>query len=725
MERWTRLVLRFRWPILVGWLVVLLAGGFAFTRLSSLLSNEFSVPGTDSERARTILERHFGDRSDGAFTVVFRVRDTLGRGTYVRLQRDLDRAARAVPDARPRRLAPAGRHILYGDVVSTLRLAKAKGYTDDLYRALPHTGGVESYVTGQAAIQHDLDPIFAKDLRKGEFIALPIAVLVLFAVFGLSVAVTMPFIFAACTVMATLGGVYIYAHFLTTATYVTNLVFLIGLGIAIDYSLLVIYRFREELTRGGDVEAAIVRTMQTAGRAVVFSGATVAIGLALLLFMPLPFMRSIGVGGFLIPLASIAAAVTLQPALLSLLGRRGVARIAVLPQRFRRREADTGFWHRLAGAIMRRPLAFLGVGAALLVAAAIPSFGLRLTPGSASGIPQFPQSVRGFDLLKHSIGPGAISPTQVVVDAGRQGGVHVPDVQAAIGRLAARIGADREIASVRVAERPPFVDPSGRYEELIVAGRDEYGSEAAQSFVHRLRGRLVPAARFPTDARVLAGGGPPQGVDFLDRAYRYFPWLVAAVLVLTYVLLMRAFRSVLLPLKAVILNLLSVAASYGMLVVVFKWGIGRSVLGLYEIGQVEGWIPIFLFAMLFGLSMDYEVFLVTRMREEWDHGRDNRDAVGYGLERTGRIVTAAAIVMVAAFSGFVAGRIVGLQEFGIGLAVAIFVDVTLVRAVLVPSLMALFGRYNWWLPGSLARVVRVPESPLEQRRRPALRPAAR
>ena len=725
MERWTRLVLRFRWPILVGWLVVLLAGAFAFTRLSSLLSNEFSVPGTDSERARTILERHFGDRSDGAFTVVFRVRDTLGRGTYVRLQRDLDRAARAVPDARPRRLAPAGRHILYGDVVSTLRLAKAKGYTDDLYRALPHAGGIESYVTGQAAIQHDLDPIFAKDLRKGEFIALPIAVLVLFAVFGLSVAVTMPFIFAACTVMATLGGVYIYAHFLTTATYVTNLVFLIGLGIAIDYSLLVIYRFREELTRGGDVEAAIVRTMQTAGRAVVFSGATVAIGLALLLFMPLPFMRSIGVGGFLIPLASIAAAVTLQPALLSLLGRRGVARIAVLPQRFRRREADTGFWHRLAGAIMRRPLAFLGVGAALLVAAAIPSFGLRLTPGSASGIPQFPQSVRGFDLLKHSIGPGAISPTQVVVDAGRQGGVHAPDLQAAIGRLAAQIGADHEIASVRVAERPPFVDPSGRYEELIVAGRDEYGSEAAQSFVHRLRGRLVPAARFPTDARVLAGGGPPQGVDFLDRAYRYFPWLVAAVLVLTYVLLMRAFRSVLLPLKAVILNLLSVAASYGMLVVVFKWGIGRSVLGLYKIGQVEGWIPIFLFAMLFGLSMDYEVFLVTRMREEWDHGRDNRDAVGYGLERTGRIVTAAAIVMVAAFSGFVAGRIVGLQEFGIGLAVAIFVDATLVRAVLVPSLMALFGRYNWWLPGSLARVVRVPESPLEQRRRPALRPAAR
>jgi len=725
MERWTQFVLRFRWPILAGWLAVLLVGGFAFLHLSSLLSNEFSVPGTDSERARTILEQHFGDRSDGAFTVVFRLRDGVDRPTYVRLQGVLDHAARTVPDSTPRQLVPAGRHILYGDVVSTLRLAKAKAYTDDLYRALPHSHGVESYVTGQAAIQHDLDPIFSKDLRKGEMIALPIAVLVLLAVFGLSVAVTMPFIFAACTVMATLAGVYVYAHFLTTATYVTNLVFLIGLGIAIDYSLLVTYRFREELTRRDDVEAAIVRTMQTAGRAVIFSGATVAIGLALLLFIPLPFIRSIGVGGFLIPLTSIAAALTLQPALLSIYGRRGVARVPVLPERFGRRDADDGFWHRLAGAIMRRPLAFLGVGAALLVAAAIPVSQLRLTPGSASGIPQFPQSVRGFDVLKHSIGPGATSPTQVVVDSGRAGGVRAPEVQAAIGRLAERIRADPETASLQVAPRPPFVDRSGRYEEVIVAGLDEYGSQAAQSFVHRLRGQIIPAAGFPSSSRVLAGGGPPQGVDFLDQAYRYFPWLVAGVLVLTYFLLMRAFRSVLLPLKAVLLNLLSVAASYGMLVVVFKWGVGNSVLGLYQINQIEGWIPIFLFAMLFGLSMDYEVFMVTRMREEWDNGRDNRDAVAYGLERTGRIVTAAAIVMVAAFSGFVAGRIVGLQEFGIGLAVAIFVDATLVRALLVPSLMAIFGRYNWWLPATLARVVRVPESPLERPRRPALRPTGR
>jgi RND superfamily putative drug exporter len=259
---------------------------------------------------------------------------------------------------------------------------------------------------------------------------------------------------------------------------------------------------------------------------------------------------------------------------------------------------------------------------------------------------------------------------------------------------------------------------------MIVAGKHEYGDEPSQQFVHRLRDHLIPAAGFPQTARVLAGGGPPQGVDFLTRSYSVFPWLVAAVLVLTYLLLMRAFRSVVLPLKAVLLNLLSVAASYGILVAVFKWGAGQSLFGLYQFSQVEGWIPIFLFAMLFGLSMDYEVFLVTRMRETWDEVHDNVRAVSYGLERTGLIVTAAAIIMVAAFSGFVAGSVVGLQQFGLGLAVAILVDATIVRALLVPSLMAMFGRWNWWLPASLARIVRVKPSPLVPRS-PALRPAGK
>jgi RND superfamily putative drug exporter len=223
---------------------------------------------------------------------------------------------------------------------------------------------------------------------------------------------------------------------------------------------------------------------------------------------------------------------------------------------------------------------------------------------------------------------------------------------------------------------------------------------------------------------VYAGGGPPGGVDFLELTYGAFPWLVLGVLLLTYILLLRAFRSILLPLKAIILNLLSIGAAYGMLVIFFKWG-GANAIGLISFDQIEGWIPVFVFAMVFGLSMDYEVFLVSRMREEWDAGRPNDEAVALGLAKTGRIVTAAGLVMFAAFMGFVAGSIVGLQQFGFGLAVAILLDVTIVRALLVPSAMEIFGRWNWWLPDNVARVFRVKPSPLARKSRPAMSPSGR
>ncbi|HXY84455.1 MAG TPA: MMPL family transporter [Gaiellaceae bacterium] len=720
MARWTRLVLRLRWPIIALWLVVILAGGYASTRLSPLLSNTFTVPGTDSEQARTILQQHFGDRSDGEFLIIYKVRADSPRLT-AQLQRSIRAGATAVPGGRATALRVVPDDVVYGSILSSLNLAKAKGYTDDILRKLRPPPGVDAYVSGQAAIQHDLDPIFSRDLKKGESIAIPIALIVLLAVFGLSLATTMPFIFAAATITGTLGIVYVAAHYMTMATYVTNLVQLIGLGIAIDYSLLVVYRFREELQRGDSVDDAIVRTMRTAGRAVIFSGATVAIGLGLLLFMPLPFMRSMGVGGFLIPLVSIAGAATLQPALLSVYGRRGTARVPVadwlrtkhvpLPH-LAGPDDEHGSWARLARVIMRRPVAFLVGGVLLLFSAAVPVFALQLTPGSAQGIPQSPQAVRGLNYLRAAVGPGALSPSQIVIDAGAGRSVQTPAVQSAISRMNTRLEADPEVAFLQTGLGSRFVDPTGRYEQVIVAGRHEYGDEPAQHFVSRLRHAIIPGSRFPDDVRVLAGGGPPQGVDFLHRSYSVFPWLVLAVLVLTYFLLMRAFRSIVLPLKAVILNLLSVAAAYGMLVVFFRWGLGHTIAGLYQFPQVEGWIPIFLFAMLFGLSMDYEVFLVSRMRETWDEEHDNVRAVSYGLERTGRIITAAAIVMVAAFSGFVAGSIVGLQEFGLGLAVAIFIDATIVRALLVPALMAIFGRWNWWLPARLARIVRVTPSPL-------------
>ena len=683
-ERWTRAVLRFRGAVLVCWLLILGVGIFAAIRTGPLLSNTFSVPGTDSDRARAILERDFGERPDGVFTVLFRAPPSARAA----LQRRLTPAARSVPSGRATKLQASG-GVVWGEVDSTLDLQHAKHYTVALRHAL--TGSPRALVTGQPAIQHDLEPILSSDLRRGEAIALPIALLVLIVIFGLSLAVLVPFVFAACTITGTLALVYAAAHAFTMVSYVTNLVELIGLGLAVDYSLLIVYRFREELSGEGSTPDAIVRTMATAGRAVLFSGATVAIGLALLLLVPVPFIRSLGVGGVLVPLVSIVAATTLQPALLSLLGRRvGV-----------RRGRDAGFWASLARAIMRRPVAFLAGGAAILVAAAAPALYLQVTPGTISALPSAAEAVRGLTLLRDRVGAGALTPTEIVIDAGAPGRARATAVHAATQRLADLVFHDPEAYVTATGLRAPYVDAGGRYARVVVAGRHEYGDERSQAFVRRLRRTLVPRAHFPPGVRVLAGGGPPQGVDYLDRSYGWFPWLVLGALALTYLVLVRAFRSLLLPLKAIVLNVLSVAAVYGLLVVVFRWGVGADVLGLYRVPQIEGWIPIFLFAMLFGLSMDYEVFLVTRMREAWDDVHDNTRAVAHGLERTGRIVTAAAAIMIAAFSGFVAGRVVGLQEFGVGLSLAVLVDVTVVRACLVPALMAIFGRWNWWLPGRL------------------------
>jgi putative drug exporter of the RND superfamily len=710
LERWTRAVLRFRFLVLACWLALLAGGIYAATQLPELASNSFAVPGTSSERTRTILERNFGERPEGTFVVVFSVPHPGDRVMQRELRRRLARAAGSVPTGHAGPLRD-GAGILFGEIESTLDLQEAKGYTDDLRVALRELEpDPPAYVTGQPAIQHDLDPVFTSDLRRGEAIAVPLALLVLVGALGISLAVTIPFLFAACTISATLAVVYVLAHSIAMTSYVTNLVELIGLGLAIDYSLLIVHRFREELERTKTTEDALVRTMATAGRTVVFSGTAVAIGLALLLLMPVPFVRSMGIGGLLIPLVSIAAAVTLQPVLLSLYGPRGVRRVA----RTRRAEpgdVENSFWARLARAIMRRRGAVLALGTALLLAAALPVFWLELTPGSLSGIPGSSEAMRGVQALSDGIGRGAVAPAQVVVDAGRAGGAHGGRTRGAIDRLADELFHEREVAVVASGSRPPYVDRTGRYARVVVAGRHEYGAPESRRFVRRLRSELVPAAGFPPGVTVDTGGAPPQGVDFVGRVYGVFPWLVLAVSVVTAGILLRAFRSLLLPLKAVLLNLLSVAAVYGLLVVVFQWGVGADLFGVHT-GEIEAWVPIFLFATLFGLSMDYEVFLVTRMRESWDCAPDNARAVAHGLERTGRVVTAAALIMVAAFAGFVAGEIAGLQQLGLGLALGVLLDATLVRMALLPSLMTVLGRFNWWLPPRVARLALVEPSPL-------------
>jgi RND superfamily putative drug exporter len=720
MEGLTRLVLRHRFAVLLAWLVVFVVAGWASSQLAGLLTNRFTLPGTDTRRAELILQDHFGQRSTGSFTIVVES-DGKARALVPEVRAAAERAVAELPTSRLVSVQPVTEDVTVAQIVSDLQPADSKSHTDGMRAAIGSIPGATIYLTGQAAIEHDLDPVFGEDLVRGELIALPIALLILVFTFG-TLAFLIPFAFALVTIPTTLAIVWIFANFMELSTYLQNLVSLIGLGIAIDYSLLVVYRFREELRRGSPRDEAIVTTMATAGRAVVFSGTAVAIGLAMLVFMPLPFMRGFGIGGLFIPAVSVLAAVTFLPAVLSLAGEP-LDRVRVLPRSWLERRADTdhGFWAVLARFIMRYPKTVAGVTAGFLLLLTLPLLSLQLGPGSNEGIPRDLEAVRGYDVLTAAVGAGAVAPASVVIDTGRPGGAEQPAVTRALDRLTRGLEADPEVAVVRFGDTPQHVDPTGRYLNVEVVGRRDHGKPESLAFVSRLRDEIVPAAGFAQGVSVYAGGGPPGGKDFLDLTYSWFPWLLVAVLLATFVLLMRAFRSIVLPLKAIVLNLLSIGAAYGLLVVVFKWGAGEWA-GLIPYDQIEGWIPVFLFAMLFGLSMDYEVFLVSRMREEWDNGATNEEAVVLGLTKTGRLVTAAGLIMFAAFMGFVAGSIVGLQQFGFGLAAAILIDVTIVRALLVPSAMKLFGKWNWWMPEGLARLVRVEPSKLGEHH-PALGPS--
>jgi uncharacterized membrane protein YdfJ with MMPL/SSD domain len=727
LERLTRTVIRFRWAVVPAWIAILFISFILMGKLNDLFSQQVSLPGTDVQRAEDILEANFDQGSTGTFNLVVRDESRPASELVPAVQQAAERAARELPTGKVSVVQGVSEHVISAEIVSRIDALDAKDYTADMRAAAGPIEGAESWLTGSPAIQKDAEPIENEDLKVGEFyIALPIALAVLVFIFA-TLSFLIPLIFAAVAIPATLALVWIFAHYIDMQSAVRNLVFLIGLGIAIDYSLIVVYRFREELRAGRAKDQAVVNTMKTAGHAVVFSGTAVAIGLALLMFVPVPLIRGFGVAGLLIPLVSVACALTLLPVLLySLEGK--LDRVRLVPKRvLMRRESATesNLWVRLAHRIMRRPLLFLGISLSLLIAAAAPVVSLDLGPGTQEQLPPQLESTQGLRVLQDAQGGGALAPSEIVIDTGRAGGFDDPSYQAAEGRLFESLGNDPEVGAISdFGQSRQYLDPTHRYVHLQATGRHDAGVPESDELVHRIRDEMIPAADFPAGTEVYVGGGPAGGVDFLDKTYSAFPWLVAAVLILTYFLLLRAFRSLLLPLKAIVLNLFSVGAAFGIMVAAFQWGAGEP-FGLIQYDQITGWIPVFLFAMLFGLSMDYEVFLVTRMREEWDATKDNARAVAHGLAKTGRLVTAAGVIMVAAFMGFVVGSFVELQQFGLGLAAAIAIDVTIVRALLLPSAMKLFGRWNWWLPAGVARIFRVEPSPLERAPTPAYRPTGR
>ena len=623
-------MLRHRRAVLATWTIVLLLALAAAQRLPDLLTNHLKLPGTDSQRAETILETRFNHRTVGSFLLVART-----NGEADALLPDVDQAARRavaqLPTGELAGVMAIGHHVVVARIVSMLKSAEAREHTAAMRAAIGPLAGATTWLTGSPAAEHDIAPLLRDDLSRGELrIALPVAVLMLAWTFGTGACV-LPLVFALFTIPTTLGFVYIAAHAMELTTYVTNLVGLVGLGIAIDYSLLVVHRFREECATGLASDAAIVRTMDTAGRAVVFSGTAVAIGLALLILLPLPFLRGFGVGGLLIPVVSVIAALTLLPVLLSLVGRP-LDRLRLIPRRWlRRREAGgRDAWARTARWIMRRPIRIALGSTAVLLLVALPVLQLELGPGTNEGLPRTLESLQGVDVLTAALGAGATTPTSVVIDSGHDGGIAEPAVAQALQRLRDALSHDPEVAAVHfMPTLPQFVDLADRHAHLLVLGKSDFGAPASLAFVDRLRGPLVAAAAFPTSTTVLVGGTPPAGRDFLALVRTWLPGLVIAILGATWLLLARAFRSLVLPFKAIVLNLLSIFAAYGATVAAFSWGWGAP-FGLIGHAQVDAWIPVMVFAMLFGLSMDYEVFLVCRMRECWDRGRRQRRRRGRG-----------------------------------------------------------------------------------------------
>lgn len=714
LDRMTRGVIRHRFSVVAVWSFLIILGLLAASKLNEHLTTSLAVPGTESAKADQILADHFQENIEGTFTVILKFKNAT-KAEIATLESKIAVAASAVPTANVTQQRALG-GVLFTNIGTSFTLLEAAGYTDRLRQALANQGLKSALVTGPSAINRDVTPVLATDLRHGQATAIFLALLLLVLVLGFCWAVIVPFLFAGATISVVLGIVFLIAHKFLMVLYIPNIIELIGLGLAIDYSLLIVHRFRREIMSDQDlpVDKAIATTMATAGRTVILSGLVVSIGLTTLFLVPIPFVRSLGAAGLLVPVISVIATVTLQPALLSYLGRAGVT-----PKGFSgllaRADLMTGFFAKASRFVIRRPKSVFAFSVSILAIAASSLLWLHVTPSALTTIPSELESSRALAMVTDRVGPGIITPTEIIIDLAGPNRAFTPTVDFARSNLAKNILIDGEVFAVATGVKPPYVDATGQYLRIFVIGRHIFGAPASQKLQSDLRKIYLSNAHFPSGTTFYLGGVPPQGRDLLHSIYASFPPIVFLALFFAYLILVRAFRSLILPLKAIVMDLISVAIAYGSMVMVFRFNLGSSILGTYHLEQIEAWVLIFLFAVLFGLSMDYEVFIVSRMREAKDRGVTNSQAITEGLAHTGGVVTAAAIILISALSGLVFGRIPGLQQLGIGLACGVFIDATIIRGLLLPSAMVLLGRWNWWLPASIAKIAMTKASPLEDR----------
>ncbi len=695
MRRLAQTCYRHRRAVLAVWLILLVGLSVLASTAGGVFKVEFGLPGSESERAFTILkEDGFQQRAGVQAKIVFRdargVRDPAVeqamRGLFDRVETGVSGTEIVSPYDNERQISRNGT-IAYAELNFRDRNTASYQTAAEEIRALRDDVNVPG-------LEIELgSAIFKQDAFGSEAVGLILAMIILLVAFGSVLAMGLPIATALIGIGCGVGTVKLVANVFNMPDFTTQAVLMISIGVGIDYALFIVTRYRETLDQGHDPETAVVTALDTAGRAVLFAGSTVVIALLGLLILNTETFRGVAIGTTIGVLLTMLASVTLLPALLGFVGRN-IDRFG-LPHR-NRTDDGPSFWHRWSRVIQRRPWpAFVGATLVLLLIAA-PVFSMRLGFGDDGNAPDASTTRKAYDLLATGFGPGFNGPLLIAA--------KTPGGSADLARLEQLGERLRTLPGVQFVT-PALPNQAGTAAIMQVVPTTAPQDAATDELVSRLRDDVIPAAMGPAARDVAVGGFAGTVADFAAYTTRMLPVVIGLVLIMSFVLLMIVFRSLLVPLKAVIMNLLSVGAAYGVMVAIFQWGWGADLIGVGKSGPIEAWGPLMLFAVVFGLSMDYEVFLLSRIKEEYDRTGDNATAVADGLAATARVITAAAAIMVCVFGAFALGPDRALKMFGIGMATAVFVDATIVRLILVPATMELLGDRNWWIPAWLDRIL--------------------
>ena len=738
-----RLIFHRRWWFAGAWFLVVIVAAFGAARSEHAFQvGGYTLPGTQFAQTSQILATDLQISSDKSALVVFYSNNLLvtDKPFYDAVQNSLVNLQAEPYVVKVQSFYSSGIPALVSpDNHATYALVTLSGSENQLEQNVPQmrklvqSDVITVHLVGNSAANYDIEKASTQDLARVERFTLPLIFILLVLLFGSIAAAAVPVILGAACVLTSLAVLYIISLFTDISIFALNTASMIGLGLAIDFSLMLVSRYREEL-RTATPEQALERTLQTAGRSITFSGITLMLTMSVLTLFPVMIIRSIALALVIVAAVAVIAGLFLLPVILAILGPR-VNSLSV--QRFVhfRRKGTGSVWKNWAYNVMARPWASVAIALSILGLMALPAIRLRVTGVTADVIPASTETRKGVDLLKREFGDGQASPIFVVVQAQKPGGLWQPDLLQGVLDLNQHLTADPRVASIqslatlipnptpdwirslspatlasnpdrlRLAKQLANIDGSNSTTVLIVYPKKIETDPQTVQLMLDLRANSKIWAPDLSSANVLVGGAPAQHYDFDHVVYSQFPLLVALSLLMTFVILMLFFHSLVLPLKAILLNLVSLVASYGILVLVFQFGYGDSLLGFKSLGALLSYTPVLLFSILFGLSTDYEVFLLTRVREYYRRGNSNEDAVALGLEHTAGIITAAGLIMIVVFGSFALTQVLVIKEIGFGLAVAVLLDITLVRIVLVPSSMKLMGHWNWWMPRSLGRIV--------------------